>query len=143
MSEINKEKKKTRSNFKAVILPFVLMFIFFFAMANVKYVIGLFGYNYVYSEGARVGQVLKFSEKGLIWKTYEGSLGITQSGAYVETWDFSIDSSDKNKFNIISTLSDVVKTGNLVEIKYSQRLGVLPWRSGTSYLVESIELLRQ
>lgn len=143
MSEINKEKKKTKGILKAIILPFAIMFVFFFVIANVKYVVGLVGYNYVYSEGVRVGQVLKFSEKGLIWKTYEGSLGITQSGAYVESWNFSVDSKDENKLNLISTLSNAAKTGNLVEIKYSQRLGVLPWRSGTSYLVENIELLRQ
>ncbi|KAF0200154.1 MAG: hypothetical protein FD167_5758, partial [bacterium] len=30
--------------------------------------------NYEYSKGTRSGMINKFSEKGLIWKTYEGQM---------------------------------------------------------------------
>ena len=33
-----------------------------------------------YSNGERIGLVTQFSKRGMIWKTYEGHLNITQTG---------------------------------------------------------------
>ncbi|PIR55135.1 hypothetical protein COU74_01895 [Candidatus Peregrinibacteria bacterium CG10_big_fil_rev_8_21_14_0_10_36_19] len=100
------------------------------------------GFNFHYSNGERVGQVIKLSEKGLFWKTWEGSIGLTQSGAYAEYWDFSVDSQDPNKSEIVGELTEALTKGNLVKVKYEQRYGAVPWRSDTSYWVKSVESVR-
>lgn len=146
MNELDKKeerKDKAKRNGKITATIALLIFIAFpIVIATFQYPLGLLGFNYVYSEGTRIGQVLKLSERGLIWKTHEGSLGVTQSGAYVEKWDFSVDEEDSERNDIVSLLSEASKTGNLVEIKYSQRIGVRPWRAKTSYLVEEVNILR-
>ena len=47
--------------------------------------------TYDYSEGNRVGYVLKFSEKGWLCKTWEGELSMaTVPGVAPEKWSFSV-----------------------------------------------------
>ena len=100
------------------------------------------GFFMVYSEGDRVGQVVKLSEKGILWKTWEGGMGLTQSGAYVEYWEFSIDSNDPNKDQLVNKLQEAYKKGSFVRIHYLERYGHFPWRSGTNYWVKDVVILR-
>jgi len=103
---------------------------------------GLFTFPIQYSEGDRVGQVVKLSEKGLIWKTWEGGMGLTQSGAYVEYSNFSIDSRNPNRQEISDQLQRAYTSGELIKVHYDQRLGARPWRGKTTYLVSDIEFIR-
>ena len=44
------------------------------------------GNNFEYSKGTRAGVINKFSEKGIVWKTYEGQIaleGIVSTGESV------------------------------------------------------------
>jgi len=101
-----------------------------------------------YSEGQRVGVITKFSNKGLIWKSWEGELKIAPNignggmvGNY-ETFAFSID----NDGTISSTtrtdsIAQFAKEGIPVVITYQQCWG-LNWfgnRGETPYFVKSIE----
>ena len=57
--------------------------------------------NASYSTGSRAGVPVKFSRKGVIFKTYEGELnvgGLTNSseGAIPTSWKFSVRRSDEN-----------------------------------------------
>lgn len=56
---------------------------------------GCVGCGEHYSEGSRTGVLVKFSKKGLLWKSWEGQLnlgGVMQSdkGAVPSVWDFSV-----------------------------------------------------
>ena len=55
--------------FKKVLISFILLFV-------VVTVGAYFYFNYTYSEGSRAGMLVKFSEKGYIFKTYEGDLNL-------------------------------------------------------------------
>ncbi|MFM2339660.1 MAG: hypothetical protein RLZZ360_296 [Candidatus Parcubacteria bacterium] len=139
--EVISEKKKRRKSKSTMwtwllVLCIPLSVILFTTLIPIA--IGLVAYDFEYSEGIRIGQVVKLSDKGLLWKTYEGSLGVTQSGAYVESWDFSIDEKSADNYLLISMLEEAARTGDIIEIKYSQRYGIRPWRGKTSYLVESV-----
>lgn len=103
-----------------------------------KYLWGPIGFNFTYSEGYRVGQVVKVSNKGLIWKTWEASMGITQSGAYVGEWQFSVDSKDSREEELVQALLDAYNNGGLVRVRYMQRAGILPWRGKTTYFMQEI-----
>ena len=47
-----------------------------------------------YSNGERIGMITKFSQKGLVWNSWEGSLNTTQTGMNSATpFEFSVDNS--------------------------------------------------
>ena len=96
-----------------------------------------------YSNGERVGMITKFSNKGLIWKSWEGSLNTTQTGMNsAGPFEFSVDN-DQNDPKIISTLDSAATNGWKVKIKYHETFGK-NWfgnRGETSYFVEQIEVL--
>src|SRR5579872_587028 len=71
------------------------------------------GWDSSYSEGSRTGQVYKFSEKGLIYKSWEGEMylgGVSSDGngnLQVDTFYFSIPSSESaQKAGLIAAIQD-------------------------------------
>lgn len=78
-----------------------------------------------YSEGDRVGVVTKLSYKGLIWKSWEGSMN--QGGTKQVIDDKGNASLVPNAFDfnasdpaVIEKLKDAAKTGKRVELVYAQ-----------------------
>ena len=62
----------------------------------------VFGIGYGYSNGERTGDIYKFSEKGLIWKSWEGEMylgGMVSQGGnlQMEKFYFSIPQRDENQ----------------------------------------------
>ncbi len=103
--------------------------------------------NYEYSKGTRVGVINKFSERGTFWKTWEGQLaleGIVSSGNNVgaNVWDFSLDRQHRHgediKF-IGEKIQKYLESGTKVKVTYTQPWVSWPWRSGTDYLVQSVD----
>ena len=51
-----------------------------------------------YSNGERIGVVTQFSNTGVIWKSHEGHLNVTQTGMNSSVpFDFSIDNDNENR----------------------------------------------
>jgi len=96
-----------------------------------------------YSKGERIGFVNKFSEKGLIWKSYEGELNLTQTGMNSSTvFDFSVDN-DRPDENVIKTLDSAAINGWKVKVKYHETFG-WNWfgnRGHTDYFAIGVEVL--
>ena len=69
--------------------------------------------NYNYSKGVRSGRLVKISKKGLLLKTYEGTLDLG-SGDNL-TWDFSVHDSDVGEK--LSKMS-----GQIVRLEYRELL---------------------
>ena len=130
-----RRRRPSRMTWVAVGGLFLLIFIG-------PYLWGLIGFHFVYSEGDRVGQIVKLSSKGILWKTWEGAMGVTQSGAYVGYWEFSIDSQNPDKEKLLDQLRVVYRSGDLVRIHYVQHLGALYWRGKTPYLIDEVETVR-
>jgi prepilin-type N-terminal cleavage/methylation domain-containing protein len=86
------------------------------------------------SSGDRVGQVVKFSHKGLLWKTWEGELAMGSAG--VNVFNFSVPNDDEK---LIREIDAALKTGNQVRISYEQPLLVWRWQGETRTLIQSIE----
>lgn len=96
-----------------------------------------------YSNGERIGMITKFSQKGLIWSSWEGSLNTTQTGMNSATpFEFSVDN-DVNDPKVISTLDSAATEGWKVKIKYHETWGK-NWfsnRGETNYFVKEVEVL--
>lgn len=96
-----------------------------------------------YSNGERIGMITKFSEKGLIWNSWEGTLNTTQTGMNsAEPFEFSVDN-DVNDPKVIATLDSAATEGWKVKIKYHQTFGK-NWfsnRGETNHFVKEVIVL--
>ena len=96
-----------------------------------------------YSNGERIGMITKFSQKGLVWSSWEGTLNTTQTGMNsAEPFEFSVDN-DVNDPVVIATLDSAATQGWKVKIKYHQTFGK-NWfsnRGETNHFVKSVEVL--
>ena len=96
-----------------------------------------------YSNGERIGMITKFSEKGLVWSSWEGTLNTTQTGMNsAEPFEFSVDN-DINDPKVIATLDSAANAGWKVKIKYHQTFGK-NWfnnRGETNHFVKEVVVL--
>lgn len=90
-----------------------------------------FLYNATYSEGVRSGELIKFSNKGIIFKTYEGELSQGISGAQI--FRFSVlDSEEK-------VIADLKKLeGHYVKLTYMERYKTFPWWGESKYFITKV-----
>jgi hypothetical protein len=96
-----------------------------------------------YSEGFRAGVVYKLSQKGIIFKTYEGEMNtgnyVTDGGAEnlsTKIWSFSVDG---DQTEVISKLENAVLEGSRVKLFYKERYLKFPWRGDTKYFIFKVE----
>jgi hypothetical protein len=96
-----------------------------------------------YSNGERIGMITKFSEKGLVWSSWEGTLNTTQTGMNsAQPFEFSVDN-DVNDPKVIATLDSAATNGWKVKIKYHETFGK-NWfsnRGETNYFVKEVVVL--
>ncbi len=84
----------------------------------------------VYSDGYKSGQLVKISHRGVVIKTYEGSLNLSPSGMMTE-WNFSVKNGD-----VARQLEGF--DGKLVKLHYEQRYRVFFWQGDTDYIVDAV-----
>ncbi|MEW7291573.1 6-phosphogluconate dehydrogenase [Aquimarina sp. 2304DJ70-9] len=87
-----------------------------------------FVYYASYSEGTRSGELIKFSNKGVVVKTWEGEISQGISGAQI----FSFSVEDKEK-DIIKKLKKF--QGRYVKLKYKERFAKISWLGDTKYFI--------
>lgn len=98
-----------------------------------------FKYFYTYSKGYRAGLLQKISEKGMLFKTYEGEMVLSS----VESNSNVAIASEKFIFSVSDDA--VAKTmeqiqGNHVVVHYMEKSGILPWRGDSRYIVDSVRV---
>ena len=91
-----------------------------------------FIYYVTYSEGYRAGELIKFSNKGLLFKTWEGEL--SQGVSEAQRFEFSVEDNEKQ---VIQELKDL--QGKMVKLTYKERFGTFPWLGDTKYYVVEVE----
>jgi hypothetical protein len=96
----------------------------------------------VFERGVMAGKVLRISEKGFVFKTFEGKLSLESFGALkgvspvAETFDFSVESGDDE---VIKQLNEVALSGERVNLHFKKRFMSFPWRGDTKYFVTRVE----
>lgn len=91
-----------------------------------------FVYNATYSQGFRSGELIKISNKGVVFKTWEGELSQGISGAQI--FSFSILDSDENVINDLKNMQ-----GDYVKVTYVERYRTFPWWGETNYFVTAVD----
>lgn len=96
-----------------------------------------FKYFFTYSEGYRAGLLQKFSNKGMLFKTYEGELILSS----VSTTNNVAIASEKFVFSVlkkdVSLKYDTLQGKNVI-VHYIEKKGAVPWRGDSRYVVDSI-----
>lgn len=103
----------------------------------------LFGLYANYSDGVRAGVPVKFSKKGILFKTHEGHLnvgGLTNSteGAIPTTWEFSVRGSEDE---VLADMERAMTDQKRVKLHYNEKYVQLFWRGDTTYFVDDVEIL--
>ncbi|MBN8566572.1 MAG: 6-phosphogluconate dehydrogenase [Flavobacteriales bacterium] len=106
---------------KSIVL-FLLLFLGYF----------VFIFIVPYSEGYRSGELIKFSRKGMVFKTWEGELSQGISGAQI----FSFSVSPK-KEEVLQKLEDL--QGRYVKLQYIERYKAFPWWGDSAYFIIDVE----
>ena len=95
-----------------------------------------------YSEGYRVGKVIKLSHKGYVFKTWEGTLdfGYLQTdpevGVATRIWDFSVGPGDAD---VRQQIDEAIAGDYKVKLHYREKYVRLFWRGDTKHFVTKIE----
>lgn len=106
--------------------------------------LGLYSFYYfaVYEEGVMAGRVLSITQRGMLFKTYEGKLSVESFGSLkgvspiAETRDFSVESDEAT---VIKDLENVAASGDRVNLRFIRRYKAFPWRGETKYFVVGVE----
>lgn len=98
------------------------------------------GFNDSYSDGVRQGELLKVSLKGILWKSGEGQVKLSEFGLKTgnvnmgNIWEFSC-----RDINLISRLRKAI--GKNVKLSYKQWL-IGPAQISTVYEITAVEILK-
>jgi hypothetical protein len=110
------------------IITLVLLFFGFYLFGN-------------YSKGSRAGTVVKMSERGVVFKTWEGQLnlggisGDTGSPAS-SLWDFSVSSGEKE---VLKALEAASLSGTRLKLYYHEKFVQFDFRGDTKYFIYQVE----
>lgn len=88
-------------------------------------------YYATFSDGIRTGELIKFSHKGYIFKTWEGELSQGLSGS--QKFAFSV---MDNQPEVIEQMK--VNQGKFVKIEYIERYGTFSWWGETNYYITKV-----
>ncbi len=91
-----------------------------------------FVYFVPYSEGTRSGELIKFSHKGVIVKTWEGEISQGISGAQI--FRFSVLDREKD---VIEKLKEY--QGRYVKLSYMERFGTFFFWGDTNYFITDVK----
>ncbi|WP_452223409.1 6-phosphogluconate dehydrogenase [Lacinutrix chionoecetis] len=96
---------------------------------------GFFAFVYfvTYSEGVRAGELVKFSNKGVLFKTWEGE--ISQGVSEAQIFKFSVEDGETQ---VIEDLNKY--QGKQVKLTYFERYKTIFWLGDTHYFVTNVEL---
>ncbi len=92
-----------------------------------------FIYYVPYSEGVRSGELIKISNKGVIFKTWEGQISQGISGAQI--FEFSV---MDDRPEVIEQLKEY--QGEYVKLEYVERYATFPWLGDTKYFIQTVKL---
>jgi prepilin-type N-terminal cleavage/methylation domain-containing protein len=98
------------------------------------------------SDGERVGHVVKFANKGIMTKSWEGELNVgvvgltttkNQSGKYSDgVWHFSVTNPE-----IVIQVRDAMRANKRVALGYHESIMYPPWKQDTAYEIVSVTVI--
>lgn len=126
--QLEQAKHTARRIFRRIM--WLLLIVFLLVVA------GYFGYSQMtYSDGRKSGQLVKISRRGVVFKTFEGTLNLSPNGM-MTPWEFSAENNA-----IAQKLQSF--DGKMVIVHYKQRYQVFFWQGDTDYIVDDVQAVPQ
>lgn len=99
-----------------------------------------------YSNGEKVGNLIEFTQKGVIYDSWEGRLNMTQTGMNTsgEPFSFSFDNDRDDQDSIINLMKQAQVEGWKLKIRYHEVWGfknIFYNRGETNYFVDGVTVL--
>ena len=108
------------------ILAFILIGIFLLSLLYYAAI-----YFIPYSEVLRSGELIKISNKGILFKTWEGEISQGISGAQI--FKFSVEDQEETVIKNLQKLQ-----GRYVKVTYLERFGSFFWLGDTKYFITEV-----
>lgn len=96
-----------------------------------------------YSDGERIGTVVKLSHKGMVFKSWEGTLQMQgyrstqdKNSPITNQWDFNVRDED-----VMHQIEDAMNSGACVRLRYRQWL-IEPYTQESDYTVIGVEVMK-
>lgn len=110
----------------------IAIIVFVFILLGAGYY--AFVYYLHFSEGYRAGELIKISNKGVVFKTWEGE--ISQGVSEAQRFVFSV---EDTQTEVIDKLKNM--QGKQVNLTYIERFGTFPWLGDTKYFITKVDLV--
>lgn len=124
------EKNEVKQTFGQKIKKYFIRFLLLSVVAFFGYF--AFVYYVPYSEGVRSGELIKFSKKGVTFKTWEGEMSQGISGAQI--FQFTVSNKEKEVIQQLENLQ-----GRYVKLSYVEKYKTFFWWGDTPYFVTAVE----
>lgn len=139
--EVKAEQTPTKGKPKNIARQFLVWAIIIIGLpVALYYLIG----SENYSNGERIGLVTQFSKRGVMFKSWEGHLNITQTGMNsADGFDFSLDRTSGLTKNSERLLDSSATYGWKVKLIYHQTFlrNWFSYRGETNYFIDSVVVL--
>ena len=99
-----------------------------------------------YSQGEKVGNLIEFTRKGVVWNSWEGRLNMTQTGMNTsgDPFSFSFDNDRTGQDSLIQLMKQAQVEGWKLKIRYHEVWGLKNFwnnRGETDYFVDDVTVL--
>lgn len=99
-----------------------------------------------FSNGEKVGNLIEFTRKGVIWDSWEGRLNMTQTGMNTsgEPFSFSFDNDRDDQDSLVMLMKQAQVEGWKLKIRYHEVWGlknIFTNRGCTDYFVDDVVVL--
>lgn len=99
-----------------------------------------------YSNGEKVGNLIEFTKKGVIWDSWEGRLNLTQTGMNTsgDPFSFSFDNDRNDQDSLIKLMQKAQVEGWKIKIRYHEVWGlknIFSNRGESDYFVDGVTVL--
>lgn len=99
-----------------------------------------------YSNGEKVGNLIEFTSKGVIWNSWEGRLNMTQTGMNTsgEPFSFSFDNDRDDQDSLVNLMKQAQVEGWKLKVRYHEVWGLKNLfcnRGETDYFVDEVTVL--
>ncbi len=99
-----------------------------------------------YSNGEKVGNLIEFTQKGVIWDSWEGRMNMTQTGMNTSgaPFSFSFDNDRDDQDSLVNLMKQAQVEGWKLKVRYHEVWGfknIFYNRGETDYFIDDVTVL--